>query len=432
MNNPVEDLVEWCMSISRAFIAATRFGLGVRPGQLERIAVDPRRWLFRQLGNTDRPEGPSSTEMLRTMRADREDRDKVGRWSREMWRDAAQASLEWAATTSAPFAERLVRFYSNLLTVSVQRREVMALAGPFEREAIRPNIWGRYEDLLLASTRHPAMLMYLDNFRSTGPDSRRGQRRDHGLNENLARELLELHTLGVDGGYDQDDVEALAALLTGWSIETESGFHFAEARHQPGEKTLLGRRFPEGEQGCIKALRMLARHPATARNVCARLARHFLRDEPSPGDIDSLVQAWADGDLSATARALVDLRSGWQPFHKLRSPQELIIATARALPDASRSLLVHSATSLLQAPWDAPSPKGWSDLNEDWAGPDAVLARVQWCQRTAARASSQDPLEWAGSLLGPTLSEELARSLADVDEHTGMALVLASPEFQRR
>ncbi len=420
------------MSTKRAFLAATRFGLGVSPGQLESIAKDPRRWLLRQMTAARGPEGPSSTELLETMRSDREDRDKVGRWSREMWRDAAQASLVWAATTNAPFAERMVRFYSNLLTVSVQRREVMALAGPFEQEAVRPNIWGRYEDLLLASTRHPAMLMYLDNFRSTGPDSRRGQRQGHGLNENLARELLELHTLGVNGGYDQDDVEALAALLTGWSIEAESGFHFAVARHQPGDKRLLGRRFPEGEQGCVEALRMLARHPSTARNVCTRLARHFLQDEPSPADIDLLVRAWGDGELSATARALVELDSCWKPFHKLRSPQELIIATARALPDISQSLMVHSATSLGQARWDAPSPKGWSDLNEDWAGPDAVLARVQWCQRSAARARSQDPLEWARSLFGPLLSGKLARSLEDVDAHTGMALVLASPEFQRR
>ena len=128
------------MSTKRAFLAATRFGLGVSPGQLESIAKDPRRWLLRQMTAARGPEGPSSTELLETMRSDREDRDKVGRWSREMWRDAAQASLVWAATTNAPFAERMVRFYSNLLTVSVQRREVMALAGPFEQEAVRPNI----------------------------------------------------------------------------------------------------------------------------------------------------------------------------------------------------------------------------------------------------------------------------------------------------
>jgi uncharacterized protein (DUF1800 family) len=421
------------MSLQTAAIATARFGLGPSPGDLERIAPDPRRWLMRQLRQLDDgPAGVHSRDLLTEAAALRGDSKKVNGWSREVLKEQAQLALEFSVTTQKPFQERLVRFWSNVLAVSAQRKEVVALAGSYEREAIRPNILGRFEDLLLATTRHPAMQLYLDNHRSTGPDSRRGRKRGIGLNENLAREVLELHTLGVDGGYGQEDVEALAALLTGWGLEAGTGFSFAADRHQPGDKVLLGKTFSEGEEGCIEALRMLARHPSTARNHCRRLAVHLVDDDPDPKLVDRLVAAWGEGNLSGVVEALLHEPAAWQPLLKVRSPQDLVIATARAMPEESTSLLRASVQSLRQPMWAPASPAGWPDVAVEHTGPDAVLSRVQWCQRVAARATSRDAAAWAQSLLGPLIGRGLDSALTRHDDKTGMALVLASPEFQRR
>ena len=421
------------MSLAKAAVAAARFGLGPAPGELERIANDPRQWLSRQLRRTEEgPDAPASPDLLAHAAGLRGDSQKVGSWSRERAKEDAQAALEYAASTKKPFQERLVRFWSNTLAVSVRRKQVGALAGSYEREAIRPNVLGRFEDLLLASTRHPAMQLYLDNQRSTGPDSRTGRRRGIGLNENLAREILELHTLGVDGGYDQDDVEALAALLTGWGLEAEVGFTFTSRRHQPGSKRLIGRSFPEGEEGGVEALRFLARHPSTARNLCTRLAQDVIADRVDEAIIDRLVDAWGEGELRSVYEALIAEPAAWEPLRKLRTAQELVIATARALPESPRNLMRASVDSLRQPLWGPPSPAGWSDQARDHAGPDAILSRVEWCQRAARRAPKQDGLSFAGSLLGPLVGRELQRTLKRVDGHAAMAIVLASPEFQRR
>lgn len=421
------------MSLQDAATATARFGLGPVPGDLEHVAHDPRRWLLRQLrGVEEGPRGAHSRDLLTEASELRGDSKAVNSWGRAILKEQSQLALEFSVATKRPLQERLVRFWSNALAVSAQRKEVVALAGSYEREAIRPNIAGRFEDLLLATTRHPAMQLYLDNHRSTGPDSRRGRRRGIGLNENLAREVLELHTLGVDGGYGQADVEALAALLTGWGLRAGVGFEFDADRHQPGDKVLLGQRFSEGEDGCIDALRMLARHPSTARNHCRRLAVHLVDDDPALELVDRLVAAWGEGDLTGVIEALLHEPAAWQPLRKVRSPQELVIATARALPDESTTLLRASVQSLRQPLWSPPSPAGWPDRAVDHTGPDAVLSRVQWCQRAAARAEPREASAWARSLLGPLVGRGLDSALTRNDDKTGMALVLASPEFQRR
>lgn len=202
-----------------ATVASIRFGLGPRPGELADIGDAPRDWLIRQLGAAGGPDGPSRSEVVhRLVRAFRKtDKDAFREESRERYREDAEAAARYAVETAAPFFERLVRFFSNHLAVSIDRPEIAGLVGSYERHAIRPNLRGSYARLLIASVMHPAMLIYLDNNGSIGPNSKVGQRKGKGLNENLAREILELHTLGVDGGYEQADVEGFARILTGWS-----------------------------------------------------------------------------------------------------------------------------------------------------------------------------------------------------------------------
>ena len=282
------------MNLQHAWIAAERFGYGARPDELAGIAKDPKGWLRAQVDTAAavppnlKRLPPSATQITRVMEARRlgderlmqRTRKNMGQASR---REAILRTLS-AVESDLPFRERLVHFWSNHFTVSAKRSLVSPIVGAFEREAIRPHVSGQFMDMLLASTRHPAMLLYLDNASSVGPNSIVGRRRGRGLNENLAREILELHTLGVDGGYRQEDVVALAELLTGWSIarpeDAQAGkFHFRAYAHQPGSKTLLGQRFDQG--GVAEgewALALLSRHPATARHVAAKLTRHFVSD----------------------------------------------------------------------------------------------------------------------------------------------------------
>jgi len=449
------------MTLSTAVHAAVRFGLGSAPGDLPAIATDPRGWLHEQLSADDPDTAgrlaarPDTADTVRRIAAaagdDPEAKRLLREHSKEVYLADGAAHLSAAASSTTPFRERLVSFWGNHLTVSIARKEVLGVAGAFEREVVRAHLDGFFEDLLLASTRHPAMLGYLDNLKSMGPSSRAGQRRDKGLNENLARELLELHTLGVDGGYDQADVLALAKLLTGWSLGLDDGitsrmamamgadpsfsgdFGFHASRHEPGPKTLLGKRYPEGEAGGVLALRALAHHPATARHVARRLATHFVADDPPAQAIDTLATAFLDsgGHLPTVHAALVDLPAAWDaPRSKVRTPFDLVIATARAvgLPDEGGAMR-DALHALGQAPWGAPSPKGWSDHAEAWTGPAQVLARMEWLERVADTVGPRGARDLAHDLYGDTLSDETAAALNDNDD---LWLLLASPEHQRR
>ena len=338
------------------------------------------------------------------------------------------------------------------------------LVGAFEREAIRPHIAGRFEDLLRAAVMHPGMLRYLDNEQSAGPHSRVVQRvarraadgetpRITGLNENLAREVLELHTLGAAaaraGTYTQADVTAFAAVLTGWRVpavaymgrsDDASPTRFDAAWHEPGEKSLLGKRYREGSEALSQVLHDLARHPATAQFIATKLARHFVADEPPPALVERLAQSYrqSDGDLPSVYRSLLDAPEAWQPTAaKLKSPEEMVLSCARVLrlgtvafqrqPDGGVS-------SLGQRVQAAPSPAGWPDKAEEWLGPDAVWKRVEWVTRVADRVGGQvDARALAQASLGPLLSAGTARQIERAaDAPQALALLLLSPEFQRR
>jgi uncharacterized protein (DUF1800 family) len=365
---------------------------------------------------------------------------------REIYLAEAMARTLGAIHSDTPFHERLVAFWSNHFTVSIQRAEIAGLAGAYEREAIRPHVLGRFADLLLAVTRHPAMLLYLDNARSIGPDSFAGQRHSQfGLNENLGRELLELHTLGVKGGYGQADVVAMAKMLTGWTITPPAQpggglYRFAPRLHEPGAKTLLGLRYEEdGEAEAETALRNLARHPATAHHVATQLACHFVADDPPPAVVERIASVFlrSDGDLATVTRAVVDSPEAWrEPLAKVKQPQDYLISTMRATgitpPEAKP--LVQSLRLLGQAPFAAPSPAGWPDTAKDWLGPEALMHRIEWARAFADKVSGAvAPGPVVQTTIAPVAAQRTLTTIAQADNPAdGLALVLASREFQRR
>ncbi|EUC16337.1 UNVERIFIED_ORG: uncharacterized protein (DUF1800 family) [Burkholderia sp. CF145] len=390
--------------------------------------------------------------------------------SRDTYRAAVNARVASALTTPAPFVERLVHFWSNHFAVSIDKGRVAPFAGAFEAEAIRPHVLGRFEDMLVAVERHPAMQLFLDQTRSVGPDSvaalraaQRNPNRKPGLNENLAREIMELHTLGVRSGYTQDDVTEFARAMTGWSIAAAQGpqannagnannantappgaFMFRPQLHEPGTRTIMGRRYDQpGEGQTLAVLHDLSSAPATATHIATKLARHFVADNPPPDVVDQLATAFmrSRGDLPTVYRALIDSDAAWSPVAvKFKSPWEWTVSSMRGLgmhnlnDGANTVQMAPVLTQLGQQVWRPGSPAGYDDIAASWAAPDALVRRVEIAQRFAARvgdrldARSLGQTLTAGSLSDPT---QLAVSRAE-SASTALALLLVSPDFQRR
>lgn len=434
-------------------LAVTRFGLGARPGEIDAASADPAGWLRTQLDPAradpaipaHRGDG-AATALIRAHRQGPEALEALtrGEMRAQYLRDCA-TYLRGMTETRLPFRERLVQFWANHFTVSGQRPVIHALLVPYVAEAIRPHVLGHFADMLRAVVRHTAMMVYLDNARSIGPNSPLGQRRGKGLNENLAREVLELHTLGVKGGYDQADVGALARILTGWSLagpeDAQSGrYMFRPMAHEPGPKTLLGRRYAEdGEGEGIAALNDLAAHPATARHIAEKFARHFLADDPPATAIDTLAARFraSHGDLAALARAVIDLPAAWaEPQAKFKTPLELMVSLLRLLSVGGDDFdkPVKAVAALGQRMFAAPSPAGWSDRAADWTGAEAVMRRLELTTRIARTAARHhDPRALADTALGALQSERLRGAIARAPSpQSGLALLFAAPEFQRR
>ena len=360
----------------------------------------------------------------------------------------ALARFQRAARAEVGFAERLVHFWSNHFCISAAKGPLVRVtAGCFEREAIRPHVLGRFSAMLQAVESHPAMLAYLDNALSFGPNSPAGRNRNRGLNENLAREILELHTLGVDGGYTQADVTALARIITGWTFSGREGrlgepgtFAFFPNGHEPGDHKLLGKVYPAGgvQQG-QSALTDLAKHPATARHIAAKLARHFVADEPPPSLVDRLAKVFreTDGDLKAVAIALVDSDEAWAtPLAKMRTPEQFLLAALRAIdrmPEDPGALL--GPLNVMGMPlWQPPGPNGWPDTVSAWASPKAIKTRLDVAAAIAARVKDLvNPSELLETIAGASASGETRQAIARAESRQqGLALLLMSPEFQWR
>ena len=457
-------------------IAAHRFGLG--EASLAALPADPQAWLLAQIGPADAPRGDGllgTAAALANVAAEQRARraaraappgsaasapDLAGFYRETIMADA-RSRLLTAAGTARPFAERLQLFWANHFTVSLAKGSVRGLVGAFERDAIRPNIAGNFEALLWAATTHPAMLRYLDNTQSAGPHSRvvareamRAARleegpRVSGLNENLAREVLELHTLGASSArgprpvYTQADVTSFARVLTGWRVPLQTGDAsrpFDPNWHEPGTKTVLGQAYPEGPQALRLVIHDLAQHPATAHFIATKLARHFVADDPPAALVDRLAATYRRGnaDLAGVYRELIRSPEAWQAQPaKLKTPEEFVLSAARVLRLDQRAFERGDALgigALGQRVHGAPSPAGWSDRAEDWLGPDAVWKRVEWSTRTAGRLGARiDARQLAAQSLGPLLSTDTRTQIERAaDGPQALALLLMAPEFQRR
>ncbi|WP_431283723.1 DUF1800 domain-containing protein [Humitalea sp. 24SJ18S-53] len=433
---------------ARAIIAASRFGLGPRPDQPP--PADPEAWLLAQLGPPGPPPPvpgfdtpPSVLDGLTAWREDERNPPPPGTpYPRNRFQDAERDG--WAIqrlTTDQPFRERLVAFWANHLTVSRREGFVAVLGGPYLRDVIRPHVTGRFADMLVASAKHPAMLIYLNGNASIGPDSPWGKRSGRGLNENLGREILELHSLSPAGGYSQADVTAFAMLLTGLSVETTRdplGYLFRPSNHQPGIKQVMGRDFGDGEAAIEEALRWLANHPATHRHLATKLARHFVADDPPPAAVAKLEGVLRDtqGDLGAVSRALVALPEAWStPLSKLRDADDYMTAAARALgagPDMGRNLSNWCA-SLNQGMLYAPGPNGCPDRAEAWGQPEGALGRLDLLHGLTGRYSRVKPDETLDLVLGPLARDATRTAIGRAGSaRDALTLLLGSPEFQRR
>jgi uncharacterized protein (DUF1800 family) len=498
------------MSLEDAVIAANRFGLGARPGQLRVIAADPRGWLKAQLAPEAEPPAP-----LAALPSTAEASGAFNAWLKSIGITAASASglyrrsgqtsamgggaamgapglppgvsieqsfiktlgpgyaqavkarMQVAVTTERPFQERLIRFWGNHFTVSASKPDVLPIAGVFERDVVRSRCMGPFRDLLLASCKHPGMLVYLDNYISIGPNSFLAHNPGvlppylreilRGLNENLGREILELHTLGVRSGYTQADVVSLSKIITGWMVRQRDGhellesaagddassvFIFRGLAHEPGPQTLLGKTYEQHGVGQGEAaLSDIAHHPATARFLAGKLVRHFVADDPPPAAVDRIAGVFqaTGGDLRAVSSALVDLPEAWAPApRKFKPPEDYVTSALRALnahDNFTGPQLIGLLERMGQRPFGPIGPNGWSDVEGEWIGPDAVWKRLEWADALAKGVGNAafDPVAIAQEALGPALSPPTLRAIRQAESPAqGLALFLAAPEFQRR
>jgi uncharacterized protein (DUF1800 family) len=474
---------------AEAVLALHRFGMGPRPGSIAAIEADPRGALIAELDCPSASEIasaglPSSAKAYRTVtdanakrqakaivvKKEQEAKRKQMAEASAMTDGAAQGMGEMAQKIAAEavpdpgrpiyleearariaaalgaeigFAERLVWFWSNHFCVSADK--IRSMSGAYEREAIRPHVLGRFTDLLLAAEGHPAMLFYLDQTISMGANSIAGINRTRGLNENFAREILELHTLGVRTGYTQDDVIAFANVLTGWTLvppgdnpEHGGEFTFNPRLHEPGAQKVLGRVYDDEtvEQGRA-VLRDLAAQPATATHVASKLARYFIADTPPPQLVERMARTFLDtnGDLKEITRTMVSSDEAWtQPATKLKRPSEWVVGMVRAtgLTRADPARFTDGQALLGEPLWRPPSPKGFPDDEGSWI--DGTGRRLDVANFFAERvAGTVDPQDVIANVLGSSVSSEVKDAVGRAESRQqALVLLFMSAEFQRR
>lgn len=444
--------------------AAIRFGFGL---PLPAGAPDTPQAMMAALRGPDHAAaahpGPVLAQILPAMReadrlrraasqseADRKAHQQALQVIDELARQGTKASFARALSSPDGFRERLVRFWADHFTAITPARHLRALPLSLVDDAIRPNLTAPFATLLEAAVLHPAMLSALDQVQSIGPNSVAGLRRGAGLNENLARELLELHTLGVGAGYTQTDTRQMAELLTGVTYTAEDGFAFRPRWAEPGAETVLGQRFAgEGLAPVRAALQMLAVHPETARHIAGKLVVHFVADLPDPALVNRLADVWrdTDGDLEQVYAALLDQPAAWAPLGgKARQPFDFMMAALRGLGLGAAEVvrmahgpltrLIMRPMAEMGQPWLAPrGPDGWPEEAGAWITPQGLAARISWSMEVPARLvpALPDPQDFARTVLGGVAGERLLWAAARAETiREGVGLVLASPEFNRR
>ncbi|KZY41148.1 hypothetical protein A3731_12320 [Roseovarius sp. HI0049] len=453
--------------------AAIRFGCGLSP----RIAPpDSAEAMLAQLVGRDRAAEAfpvpgfqaavahyvairAARKALKAARTEAEQAERL-ETRKKVTRDMSRDGSRWFASmmlrralTEDGFRERLVAFWSDHFTAFERGGPLRFSHVSYTEEAIRPHVAGRFADLLRASATHPVMLRYLDQARSAGPNSRAAQKNEKigGLNENLAREMLELHTLGVDGPYTQADVRQLAELLTGLSYRMKTGFQFRPGLAEPGAETVLSVDYG-GKKARLEdiyaAFDDLARHPATARHIARKLAVHFISDRPDAGLVDAMAARFAetDGDLMQVYAAMLDHPAAWadQPGN-IKQPVDFVGSGLRALDIVPRAMpsekygqmrrMFFTPLQLMGQDWGRPAgPDGWTEHDAEWITPQRLSARLIWAMTVPyeLRRALPDPREFVETALGRRVPEEVRFAARAAETRAeGIGLVLASPAFQR-
>jgi uncharacterized protein (DUF1800 family) len=468
---------------AQAALALHRFGFGPKPGDIARVASDPRGALLAELKAGPKPvndptlssgaedardtvafqqeqkrerdmrrmqapdnAAPAGKDMAEPGSSEMSMRKPGPRLPQRVYLNEAQAHYQAALDAEIGLIERLTWFWSNHFCVSADKGLVRSLCGAYEREAIRPHVTGKFVEMLLAVETHPAMLLYLDNAGSTGPGSVAGQRQHKGLNENLAREIMELHTLGVRSGYTQADVTSFAKVITGWSMyppkrfpERGGEFWFNQRMHEPGAQTVLGKSFAQDGFAQGRAvLDMLAHYPATATHIATKLVKHFVADEPPAALVDRLAERFRDtgGDLAQVTKALITAPEAWAaPRTKLKKPGEWTVAAMRAsglqIRDVRR--IINTQNMLGEPLWRPPAPKGFSDDSAAWV--DGLAERLDVANQVGRLVGNAgvEPDAMIEAALGPLASRETRETVRRAESRPqALALLLMSPEFQRR
>ncbi|WNC73053.1 DUF1800 domain-containing protein [Thalassotalea psychrophila] len=451
---------------SKATIAANRFGLGAKPGELELAKQNPKKWLAAQLTPVVFDQNlPSSNDVFLQLskyqaikrqnkknkvseEQDKKDNKVRQKFIQTTYRKLASDTFVQSINSDNSLAWRLLDFFSNHFSVSANGNVMTAIAATLEREAIAANLFNNFEDMLLAVSKHPAMLTYLNNERSFGPNSKlatksKKAKKGVGLNENLAREILELHTLGVKGGYSQADVIELAKGITGWSVanshkEDATGFIYRAWGKEPGNRVLLGKTYKQkGIKQGEAMLKGLANHPNTAKFICHKLVKHFISDNPDSQLVDILVKRWQEtgGNIKEVMLALINSEQAWHvEQEKFKTPREFLQSTYRALPQNTIKFkqLFFTLNTFGQQPFQAGSPAGFSDEQQDWDGGNALMSKIDWTTLYASRIRSN-----AENIMNNTLalasSHNTYKAVVRAESRKqALVMLLMSPEFLRR
>ncbi|WOH39455.1 DUF1800 domain-containing protein [Thalassotalea fonticola] len=453
---------------TNATIAANRFGLGAKPGELVQAEKNPKKWLsaqlmpisfdqslptsndvFKQLSEFNlaykKKKNKSDTEQFKKAKKDR------ARFIKSTYQKLATDAFVQSINSDSSLTWRLLDFFSNHFSVSADGKMMPAIGPTLEREAIANNLFNRFEDMLLAVSKHPAMLIYLNNERSFGPNSKlalnskknKNNKKGIGLNENLAREILELHTLGVNGGYSQNDVIELAKGITGWSIANPNkddgvGFTYRAWGKEPGKRTLLGKTYNQkGIKQGEAMLKDLANHPNTAKFVCSKLVKHFVSDSPDPQLVDILVKRWqkTGGNIKEVMLALIHSEQAWSAEQKkFKTPREYLQSSFRALNIKSINFkqLFFTLNTFGQQPFKAGSPAGFSDEQQDWDGGNALMSKIDWTASLVSRVRANAETIMNDTLALPTSSITYKAVVRAESRKQALAMLLMSPEFLRR
>lgn len=447
-----------------------RLSFGLSPGDIEQIqSIGIDAYIQSQLSPESIPESPQITRQLdqwRTLKLtpvqllrqykprhkeqrSEEERQKARQKARQPLQQAIQARLLRAIASRRQLQEVMVDFWFNHFNLFVKKGEVQFWVGVYEQQAIRPYALGRFRELLAATVHHPAMLVYLDNWLNTAPNSPGAKGKFRGINENYARELMELHTLGVDGGYTQDDVIALAHILTGWGLDLDgnkgnsNGFYFDSNRHDYSDKVLLGQRIKgNGVAEVEEAIDSLASHPATARYISYKLAQYFVADEPPSGLVKGLAQEFlqTEGDIRAVLETLFQSPEFLQANNygrKFKTPYHYIISAVRATGTKEPNLQrISGMLNQLSMPlYNCATPEGYKNTQEAWLSPDGMLRRVSLATTIAQGGLGDNKSVDASQLLntlGNSISAQTKQEIEKSPETLRAALILGSPDLMYR